>query len=142
MLRAKTAFRHQILHKRIVTSGTMTVNCLVQSLSSTEAKRQGSTVVTGGTSRDFTTRIEGRRKSSWYQIEAVVHPLLEAAVQSQLCLDPRSHRNARACSFAARLTRSDDLLQQGTRELALAQSADKRREVGKGLSLADTQTGC
>ena len=58
------------------------------------------------------------------------------------CLVPRSHRNARACSFAARLARSNDLLQQGTRELcALARSADKRREVGKGLSLADTQTG-
>ena len=65
MLRTKTSFRHQIQHKRIVTSGTMTINCLVQSLSSTEAKRQGSTVVTGGTSRDFTTRIEGRRTSSF-----------------------------------------------------------------------------
>ena len=65
LLRAKTAFLHQIQHKRIVTCGTMTVNCLVQSLSSTEAKRQGSTVVTSGTSRDFTTRIEGRRTSSW-----------------------------------------------------------------------------
>ena len=45
------------------------------------------------------------------------------------CLDPRSHRNARACSFAARLTRSDDLLQQGTRELcALARSVEQGAE--------------
>ena len=66
----------------------------------------------------------------------------ELSVGRLTCLVPRSHRNARACSFAARLARSNDLLQQGTRELcALARSADKRREVGKGLSLADTQTG-
>ena len=44
-------------------------------------------------------------------------------------LDPRSHRNARACSLAARLTRSDDLLQQGTRELcALTQSVEQGAE--------------
>jgi len=48
-----------------VTEPLFPINCLVQSLSSTEVKRQGSTVVTGGTSRDFTTRIEGRRTSSF-----------------------------------------------------------------------------
>jgi len=39
LIRAKTALLHQIQHKRIVTSGTMTVNCLVQSLSSTEGSK-------------------------------------------------------------------------------------------------------
>ena len=37
--------------------------------------------------------------------------------------------------------RSTALLQQKHKSCALVRSADKRREVGKGLSLADTQTG-
>ena len=37
--------------------------------------------------------------------------------------------------------RSTAVLQQEHESCALARSADKRREVGKGLSLADTQTG-
>jgi len=54
-------------------------------------------------------------------------------------LDPRSHRNARACSFAARLTRSDDLLQQGTRELcALARSVE---QVAEPLALSASRYG-
>ena len=72
------------------------------------------------------------------------------------CLVPRSHRNAglqpllhthvvredealeRQSESSARSTA---VLQQEHESCALARSADKRREVGKGLSLADTQTG-
>ncbi len=64
-------------------------------------------------------------KSAWKRSR----PCVSLAPGELTYLDPRSHRNARACSFAARLTRSDDLLQQGTRELcALTRSVQQGAE--------------
>ena len=77
------------------------------------------------------------------------------------CLVPRSHRNAGLQPLLhAHVIREDDAPERQSLQLllhawrdpmicssrehescALARSADKRREVGKGLSLADTQTG-
>ena len=63
---------------------------------------------------------------------AGLQPLLHAhVVQQDEALERQSESSARSTA----------VLQQEHESCALARSADKRREVGKGLSLADTQTG-
>ena len=63
---------------------------------------------------------------------AGLQPLLHAhVVREDEALDRQSESSARSTA----------MLQQEHESCALARSADKRREVGKGLSLADTQTG-
>ena len=63
---------------------------------------------------------------------AGLQPLLHAhVVQEDEALERQSESSARSTA----------VLQQEHKSCALVRSADKRREVGKGLSLADTQTG-
>ncbi len=63
---------------------------------------------------------------------AGLQPLLHAhVVREDEALERQSESSAPSTA----------VLQQEHESCALARSADKRREVGKGLSLADTQTG-
>ena len=63
---------------------------------------------------------------------AGLQPLLHThVVREDEALDRQSESSARSTA----------VLQQEHESCALVRSADKRREVGKGLSLADTQTG-
>ena len=78
-------------------------------------------------------------------------------IAKSVCLVPRSHRNAGLqLLLHAHVIREEDAPERQTQSLARSAATgrsarargslrdplrDKKREVGKGLSLADTQTG-